>query len=211
MFTGLVEAVGEIKKTVSRGGGRQMTIHCTIPARELALGESIAVDGACLTVTGFIGSGFTVDVSPETLQRTTLGTKKPGDRVNLERALRLSDRLGGHLVTGHIDGRGTIRALERAGDFTRIRIEAPAALLAYVIEKGCIAVDGVSLTVNTCSRREFDVMIIPHTRAQTTLPDKKPGDAVNIENDIIAKYVEKFLPKDNNKGITDAMLRQFDA
>lgn len=209
MFTGLIESVGEIKKATSQSGGLQLTIQSAIPRQEIVLGESIAVDGACLTVTGFIDRGFTVDVSPETLQRTTLGKKKTGDRVNLERALRLSDRLGGHLVTGHIDGIGTIRLIENKGDFTRIEFAAPENIVKYIIEKGCIAVDGISLTVNECSDKGFNVMIIPHTLAQTTLAGKKAGDQVNLENDIIGKYVEKFLSKGDNKGITKEFLEKF--
>lgn len=213
MFTGLVESVGEIKKAVRRGAGLELIIHGALQGGEPVIGESIAVDGACLTVTRRVDKGFAADVSPETLQRTTLGMKKPGDRVNLERALRLSDRLGGHFVTGHIDGTGTIRSIEPRGGFTRIRVTGPAAILKYVIEKGCVAVDGISLTVNTCDAGGFDLMVIPHTLAQTTLPDKRPGDPVNIENDIIAKYVEKFLSNSNNKGtgITMDMLQRFDA
>jgi tetratricopeptide (TPR) repeat protein len=130
--------------------------------------------------------------------------------AHLERALRLSDRLGGHIVTGHVDGKGIIRGIERRGDFVRIRIQAPPSILAYVIEKGSIAVDGISLTVNSCSRSEFDLMIIPHTLARTTLRDRKVGDQVNLENDILAKYVEKFLSNRPSTGITEEMLRQFD-
>lgn len=209
MFTGLIESIGEIKKATPQSGGLQLTIQSAIPREEITLGESIAVDGACLTVTGFIDRGFTVDVSPETLQRTTLGKKKTGDRVNLERALRLSDRLGGHLVTGHIDGIGTVRGMENKGDFIKIEFAAPENIVHYIIEKGCIAVDGISLTVNQCSSRGFNVMIIPHTLSQTTLAGKKAGDQVNLENDIIGKYVEKFLSKGDNKGITKELLEKF--
>jgi riboflavin synthase len=209
MFTGLIETIGEIKKTAKQGSGLQLTVQSTLPREEITLGESIAVDGACLTVTGFIDKGFTVDVSPETLQRTTLNRKKIGDRVNLERALRLSDRLGGHLVTGHVDGIGSISSLDRKGDFTEIHFAAPENILKYILEKGCVAVDGISLTVNTCSSRDFTVMIIPHTLSRTTLLNKKAGDQVNIENDIIGKYVEKFLIKGDNKGVTRELLEKF--
>jgi riboflavin synthase len=211
MFTGIIESIGEIKRTAPGAGGSRLTIHCSLPAHEIILGESIAVDGACLTVTGITAHGFMADVSPETLQRTTLAARKTGDKVNLERALRLSDRLGGHLVTGHIDGTGIIRSIDRRGDFFCIRIEAPAQILAYVVEKGCIAVDGISLTVNTCAHKEFSVMVIPHTLQQTTLQYRKIGDVVNLENDIIAKYVEKFLVQKRVSGITREMIEQFDS
>ncbi|MCX8044976.1 MAG: riboflavin synthase [Desulfobacterota bacterium] len=209
MFTGLVESVGEIKKTVRRGAGLEMVINGAFAGDGLTLGESIAIDGACLTVTARQECCFSVDVSPETLNRTTFNEKKVGDRVNLERALRLSDRLGGHLVTGHIDGIGIIRGIERKGDFMCLRIQAPVGILAYVIEKGSIAVDGISLTVNSCTQNEFDVMIIPHTFAKTTLQYKKVGEKVNLENDLIAKYVEKFLLSRRTSGITKEFLQQF--
>ena len=209
MFTGLVEAVGEIQKVVRRSAGLEMVITCILAGNELKLGESIAVDGTCLTITSFHNRGFSVDISPETQQRTTLGVKKVGDRVNLERALRLSDRVGGHLVTGHIDGTGVIRSIEQKGDFFCLRIQAPVGILAYLIEKGSIAVDGISLTVNSCAQREFDVMIIPHTFTKTTLQYKKVGDHVNLENDLIAKYVEKFLKMRRSPGITEEFLQRF--
>jgi len=211
MFTGLIEDTGEIIKTVRQSNGLEMSVQCSIPLEEIKPGDSIAVDGVCLTATGIEGRDFLVDVSPESLARTTLGTKKTGNRVNLERALRLSDRLGGHLVTGHIDGIATLTSVERKGDFIQIDFTAPENVLQYIIEKGSVAADGISLTVNRCSSRGFNVMIIPHTFSHTTLGSRKIGDQVNIENDLIGKYVEKFLSKGDNKasGITRETLEKY--
>ena len=180
MFTGLIEGVGTIKNSVRRSSGLQLVIQSPIPPEEIVLGESIAVDGVCLTVTGAAADGFTVDVSPESIVRSTLGTKKTGSRVNLERALRLSDRLGGHLVSGHIDGTAAVSALQSRGDFLQIDFTAPENILKYIIEKGSVALDGISLTVNSCAETSFNVMIIPHTFSQTTLADRKAGDRVNV-------------------------------
>ena len=181
----------------------ELFIGSGLPTAEIKLGDSIAVDGACLTVTGIQPQGFSVDVSPESLQRSTLGKKRAGDRVNLERALRLCDRLGGHLVSGHIDGLGVLSSREKSGEFIRLVFSAPEQLLKYIIEKGSVAVDGISLTVNTVTGRDFSVMIIPHTLEKTTLAGKGSGDQVNIENDLIGKYVEKLMGKrDAGQGIT---------
>ena len=181
----------------------ELFIGSGLPTAEIKLGDSIAVDGACLTVTDIQPQGFSVDVSPESLQRSTLGKKRAGDRVNLERALRLCDRLGGHLVSGHIDGLGVLSSREKSGEFIRLVFSAPEQLLKYIIEKGSVAVDGISLTVNTVTGRDFSVMIIPHTLEKTTLAGKGPGDQVNIENDLIGKYVEKLMGKrDADGGIT---------
>jgi riboflavin synthase len=181
----------------------ELSISCGLPTDEIKPGDSIAVDGACLTVTSIQPQGFSVDVSSETLQRTTLGRKRAGDRVNLERALRLGDRLGGHLVSGHIDGLGVLGTREKSGEFIRLVFGAPEQLLKYIIEKGSVAIDGISLTVNSVTGRDFSVMIIPHTLEKTTLAGKGPGDQVNVENDLIGKYVEKLLGKrDADTGIT---------
>jgi len=209
MFTGLIEDVGEIKKVLRQGSGVQLALACALPREEIRRGDSIAVDGACLTVTDFTGTGFTVDVSPESLTRTTLGKKKEGGKVNLERALRFSDRLGGHLVTGHVDGIGVLSRAERRGEFTRLDFSAPDTVLKYIIEKGCVAVDGISLTVNEVSSRGFSVMLIPHTLSHTTLTGKQAGDQVNIENDIIGKYVEKFTARGDATGVTRELLDKF--
>ena len=200
MFTGLVEDIGHIQIIAPRRSGMELFIGSGLPTAEIKLGDSIAVDGACLTVTGIQPQGFSVDVSPESLQRSTLGKKRAGDRVNLERALRLCDRLGGHLVSGHIDGLGVLSSREKSGEFIRLVFSAPEQLLKYIIEKGSVAVDGISLTVNTVTGRDFSVMIIPHTLEKTTLAGKGPGDQVNIENDLIGKYVEKLMGKRNADG-----------
>ena len=211
MFTGLIEDVGEIKTIVNFGNGIQIAVECNLVQDEIKHGESIAVDGVCLTVAGSISRGFTVDVSPESLKRTTLGAKKAGQKVNLERALRLTDRLGGHMVTGHIDGIAIIKTIEHKGDFIQYSFTAPENILKYIIERGSVAIDGISLTVNQCVSQGFNVMIIPHTFSHTTLVFSKPGDHLNVENDVIGKYVEKFLRKDNNKnhGITREFLEKF--
>jgi riboflavin synthase len=204
VFTGLVEDIGTIQRIAPRRSGMELSIGCGLPVHEIKPGDSIAVDGACLTVTSMQGQGFSADVSSETLQRTTLGKKRPADRVNLERALRLGDRLGGHIVSGHIDGIAVLGSRDKAGEFTRLTFSAAEHLLKYIIEKGSVAIDGISLTVNTVTGSGFSVMIIPHTLEQTTLAVKKPGDRVNIENDIIGKYVEKLMEKqaDARSGIT---------
>ncbi len=211
MFTGLVEDIGEIQKSARRSNGLELTVMCGIPTADITLGESIAVDGVCLTVTGTASRGFTVDVSSESIARSTLGKKKAGHRVNIERALRLSDRLGGHLVTGHIDGIVAITGIERKGDFTQFSFTAPHIILKYIVEKGSVAIDGISLTVNQCSDRDFSIMIIPHTLEQTTLSSRRIGEQVNIENDIVGKYIEKFILNDDTaqNGISREFLEKF--
>jgi len=195
MFTGIIEDQGTIKKIMRQGTAARMTIESRFPSQEISLGDSIAVDGACLTVTEINGSLFTVDLSPETLQRTTLGARRERDSVNLERALRLSDRLGGHLVTGHIDGIAAIKALTPNANAIEISFSAPQLIMRYLVERGSVAIDGISLTVNQCTAYGFSVMAIPFTSSHTTLNRKKAGDPVNIETDIMGKYIEKFLVK----------------
>ncbi|MCP4713784.1 MAG: riboflavin synthase [Deltaproteobacteria bacterium] len=212
MFTGLVEDIGEISNMTRRGSGMVMTLACRLPVAEISLGDSIAVDGVCLTVTGLESAGFAVDVSPESLQRTTMGGKRPGGRVNLERALRLSDRLGGHIVTGHIDGTAVLKTIDRSGDFVRLDFTAPAVLMHYIIDKGSVAIDGISLTVNKSTPQGFEVMIIPHTFAETTLSSRKTGEQVNIENDVVGKYVERFVQRTTTgegSGVTRELLEKF--
>lgn len=193
MFTGLIETVGSVRTLKRVGGGGRLSIAASLSARELQLGESIAVNGACLTVVEFGEGYFVADVSPETLERTTLTTLAPRSKVNLERALRLGDRLGGHLVSGHIDA--VAEVVERRQDANAIRFtfRLPNEFLSYLVEKGSVAIDGISLTVNQVGTEVFSVAIIPHTLEQTTLADLQTGGRVNVEVDILAKYVERLL------------------
>jgi riboflavin synthase len=193
MFTGLIEGTGTLVRKDRYGKDARMVIQANYPMERLALGESIAVDGACLTVVAFAGNVFTVDVSAETLSRTTLGRKPAGSRFNLERALRLGDRLGGHLVTGHVDGIGTLTERTVEGRSWRFFFRAPADLTPYIIEKGSIAINGISLTVNGCKEDRFDVNVVPHTAEVTTIGELSVGAEVNLETDLIGKYVEKML------------------
>ena len=176
-----------------KGGGLSLIIstRCNLPSAKI--GDSIAVDGVCLTIMKLSGRTFTVEVSPETIQRTSLSIVREGQRVNLEMALKMSDPLGGHLVSGHVDGTGEIVAIVPEGNSFRYRFRVPTEIGRYLIEKGSVAVDGISLTVAECGEDEFSVSVIPHTAASTTLGKKKAGDRVNVENDLIAKYVEKFV------------------
>lgn len=193
MFTGIIQGRGKVVRQQSSGGGKVFCLEADFDLEDPEEGESIAVNGVCLTARDIKGRSFLVDVSPETLSRTGLGNLKGGSLVNLERALRLSDRLGGHLVSGHVDAQGKVEERETVGDFTLFTFSLPRTLIKYVIEKGSVAINGVSLTVNSCTSDRFTVSIIPHTLVVTTLGDLKPGDMVNIEVDIIGKYVEKML------------------
>jgi riboflavin synthase len=215
MFTGLVEGIGTIKGLTRTGEDMGLTIFPHFDMADTGVGDSVSVNGVCLTVTKIGGEGFCVDVSRETLSRSTLGHAKQGDKVNLERALRMSDRLGGHMVLGHVDGMGRILKKERKERSWFIRISLDPALSRYVIEKGSIAVDGVSLTVNQWDREGFEVNIIPQTGRETTILSKGVGDVVNIETDLIGKYVEKFLSRGKSPGekkrislIDEDMLKQ---
>jgi riboflavin synthase len=189
VFTGLVREVGRV---ASFEGGR-VTIEAPQTAPDARVGDSIAIDGVCLTVVSVDGGSFAFDAVPETLSRTSLATLEPGSRVNLEPALRAGDALGGHYVQGHVDGVGSVRAVEAEGDGKRIWFDAPVGLLRYVVEKGSIAVQGTSLTVAATDERGFAVALIPHTLAATTLGSLAAGDRVNLEADVLAKYVEKLL------------------
>jgi riboflavin synthase len=210
MFTGLIEGTGTLQRTERHGLDARMVIRPDFRMETAVLGESIAVDGACLTVIDFQREVFTADVSTETLGRTTLGGKAPGSRMNIERALRLGDRLGGHLMTGHIDGIAVLKERKPEGRSQRLFFEAPPEILRYVIEKGSVAVNGVSLTVNGVSGAGFDVNIVPHTGLMTTLDSLQIGAEVNIETDLIGKYIEKLvraressLGKEGDKGNID--------
>jgi riboflavin synthase len=193
MFTGIIEAIGTVRECSRPGGGARVHIGAGPLVEGLRVGDSIAVDGACLTVAVLEGDGFTCDLSAETLNRTTLRMLRAGSRVNLERPLRLGDRLGGHLVTGHVDAVGQIaeRAPHGDGEFTRIRF--PQALGLLLVMKGSIAVDGISLTVAELSRDTFGVAVIPHTLHHTTLRSKRVGDLVNLEADLLGKHVARLL------------------
>jgi riboflavin synthase len=193
MFTGIIQGLGAVLEKRPAGGGMVFRIEAGFDLTEPQEGESIAVNGVCLTARDIRGRRFLVDVSPESLARTNLGGLAIGSKVNLERALRLADRLGGHLVSGHVDTQGRVEERRAAGDFTLFTFSLEQKLAKYVIEKGSITIDGVSLTVNACAGSRFSVSIIPHTLAVTTLGDLKAGDWVNLEVDLIGKYVEKLL------------------
>jgi riboflavin synthase len=193
MFTGLIECEGIVTRAEAISGGMRIEVYSPEFGRDMAIGDSIAVDGACLTVVKFIRGAFLADVSAETVDRTTLGALRQGAKVNLERALRLSDRLGGHLVSGHVDGVGRLELRQPAGKFSVYQFAAPDNVMEYVVEKGSIAVDGISLTVAKVGPQGFTVAVVPQTEAMTTLKDKAIGAGVNLEADMIAKYVRRFV------------------
>jgi riboflavin synthase len=194
MFTGLVESLGTVTRAEDTGAGRRLAVRDPIGPR-LAVGESVAVNGVCLTVVETRGEEFAFEVGPETLLRTNLGGLRTGDRVNLERALRVGDRLGGHFVQGHVDAVGTIDRRARNGDWEDVWFRCPAELTRLMVPKGSIAVDGISLTIVNVEAERFSVMLIPHTQAVTTLGFKKVGDPVNLEADMLARHVAKLLGK----------------
>lgn len=189
MFTGIVEEVGQVKAI----GNGTLQIQATKVLEDVKLGDSIAVNGICLTVTGFNSHSFQADVMPETIKRTSLGELKLGSPVNLERALTLSSRLGGHIVSGHIDGTGRIVSLKEDKNAILMKIQTDGAILRYIVEKGSVALDGISLTVAQVGTRDFTVSLIPHTRQGTNLSAKGEGSLINIENDVVGKYVAKLL------------------
>jgi riboflavin synthase len=205
MFTGLVEALGTVVRIQAAGSGKELVVVEPTVAPELSVGESIAVNGACLTVVEHDHQAFRFQAGPETLLRTNLGALVAGDRVNLERALRLGDRLDGHLVQGHIDGVGHIVERRREGDWEVVWFRCPAELAAQMVSKGSVAVDGVSLTLVSVTSDRFSVALIPHTLEKTTLGFKHVGAAVNLETDLLAKYVWKCL---HGSGITRDTLRE---
>jgi riboflavin synthase len=193
MFTGLVEGLGRVVRIENKGQEAQLWIRPGFPWGDPKLGESISVNGACLTATSWNEMSFSVDVSGETLNHSNLGKLRTQQMVNLERALRLSDRLGGHLVTGHVDGIGKVLEKQNQGPYLLLKIAFPNLLRPYLVRKGSITVDGISLTVNQVWEKAFDLSIIPHTLGQTTLGSIKVGDEVNLETDIIGKYVVQLL------------------
>lgn len=213
MFTGIIEEVGALERLA----GGEIAIRAKKVLEDVALGDSIAVNGICLTVTRFDAAHFTADVMPETVRRTSLAELRRGSRVNLERALTLKSRLGGHIVSGHIDGAGTIAAMREEGNAILLTVRASADILRYIVEKGSVALDGISLTVASVSAADFTVSLIPHTREITNLREKSVGSRLNIETDILGKYVEKLFPggcvqgsaaSKSKDGITMDFLRQ---
>ena len=196
MFTGIVEDLGEVEAIDHQGDFARIFVRSSVVTSDARPGDSICVSGVCLTVTGLIGgsppSGFTADVMGETLRHSSLKSLSPGTKVNLERSVRLEDRLGGHLVQGHTDGTGTIQSRTSHADWDVVRVSLPASLARYVVHKGSITVDGVSLTVSGIDDDWFEISLIPETLKRTTLGTKQPGDEVNLEVDVIAKYVEKL-------------------
>ena len=194
MFTGIIQSVGKIAALDTRGGDASVRISCgKLDMSEVNTGDSIAVNGVCLTVVEHYAAGFTADISGETLSRTTLGRLHTGDSVNLEKALTLSTPLGGHLVSGHVDGVGVVVNRREAARSVQFRIKAPEALAKYIAEKGSVCVDGVSLTVNGIHGAEFEVNIVPHTLAETTLGTIKEDSEVNLEVDVVARYLERLM------------------
>jgi len=212
VFTGLVESTGRLRRRTARGSGSRLEIATSLGP--LVLGESVSVNGACLTVVTMDGTGFEADVSVETNERTTLGSLALGESVNLERALAAGARLGGHLVSGHVDGIGVVTRLTKEGEAHRVTIEAPRALLPLIAEKGSVALDGVSLTVNGVRGSQFEIMLIPHTMAVTTLSSVAPGRKLNLEVDLVARYVVRYLearheqsPENGDDRLEDALKR----
>ncbi len=193
MFTGIIEEIGTISAIIRGRVSASLTIKAQLVNSDLSIGDSINTNGTCLTVTEFNTNSFTVDVMAETMRRTNLDLLKSGSHVNLERALQLSDRLGGHMLSGHIDGIGTITQINQEEIATWFTISADKEILKYVIKKGSVAIDGISLTVADLTDSSFRISIIPHTAKETTLLSKKAGEVVNIENDLTAKYIEKFI------------------
>lgn len=209
MFTGIVQTTGSVEVMDPRGGDVRIGIHCpSLSPQELVVGDSVAVAGVCLTAVETGPTGFSADVSKETLDHTTLGSKKPGSRVNLERALTLATPLGGHLVTGHVDGVAEIRGRVEEARSVRFDIRVPENLARYVARKGSVCLDGVSLTVNRTGDVDFDVNIVPHTFEVTTLDEWLPGEQVNIEVDIVARYLERLLGEERPGGLSLDQLKE---
>jgi len=204
MFTGLIEEIG----AVARKGGFELVIVADRILEDMALGDSIAVDGACLTVAAMAEGRFTVQVSPETFARTTLGGLRAGHAVNLERAMRADGRFGGHFVQGHVDGVGRIEAVDDQGEFSLWRFRAPEEVARYLVPKGSITIDGISLTVVEPENDGFAVAVIPATLSHTKLPNKRPGDPVNMEADVIGKHIYHYVRGGEGRGITPGFLAE---
>ncbi|HEV2528067.1 MAG TPA: riboflavin synthase [Thermomicrobiales bacterium] len=207
MFGGIVEEIGVVER-INQGAGASLVIRCEAVLNGTRIGDSIATDGVCLTVTAFGNQSFRADVQPVTLRRSTLGALRVGDRVNLERSLAVGDRIGGHYVQGHVDGVGTIRSATGEGSSVVTRIDAPADIQRYVVERGYVAVDGASLTVAAIHPDGFEVSLVYHTQQTITLPGKRPGHRVNIEVDVMGKYVERLTQRSTEQGLTTDVLRR---
>ena len=206
MFTGLVAELGTVQRLARQGNSYHLTVGAKKVLENLKIGDSVAVNGACLTVVRMDDSSFTADVMPETVRLTNIGSLQPGSRVNLERTLRLCDGLDGHIVSGHVEGLGTISEQRPEGIAVVVTISTPPELLKYIIKKGSIAIDGISLTVTEVTDTSFSVSLIPHTAKETTLGLKKVGDSVNLETDILGKYVERMLTwHQKQEGKTDTL------
>ena len=205
MFTGIIEEIGTVRRIEHGAKGARLTIQANTVLEDTRIGDSIATNGVCLTMTG---DSFSADVMAESLRRSSLGTLQGGSPVNLERAMAANGRFGGHIVSGHIDGTGTIASQKREDNAVWVKIKTPAPLLRYIVEKGSIAIDGVSLTVAAVTDTDFSVSIIPHTGAQTILLGKKPGEPVNLECDVIGKYVEKLTAPHKTGGISTNFLAE---
>ena len=215
MFTGIIEACGKIAATEMRGGDLRLKVHSAeLPMAEVKLGDSIATNGVCLTVVELLADGYWADVSRETLAHSSFAHAKAGQNVNLERAMLASSRFDGHIVSGHVDGVGRIVSCEKDARSVRLRVEAPADLARYIATKGSICVDGVSLTVNRVEGQMFELNIVPHTAAQTIIQGYRPGTAVNLEVDVVARYLERLLQVQNGadgdaeKGVSMATLAE---
>ena len=210
MFTGLVAELGTVQRLARQGSSYHLTVGAKKVLADLKIGDSVAVNGACLTVVRMDEGGFTADVMPETVRLTNIGSLQPGSKVNLERTLRLCDGLDGHIVSGHVEGLGTISEQRPEGIAVVVTIATPPELLKYIIKKGSIAIDGISLTVTEVTDTSFSVSLIPHTAKETTLGFKKVGDSVNLETDILGKYVERMLTwnKQTQAGKADTLNMQ---
>ncbi|MBP1734552.1 MAG: riboflavin synthase subunit alpha [Deltaproteobacteria bacterium] len=201
MFTGIIEDIGSIFAIKKSSGKWEFSIKTTLAKAGIGEGDSVSIDGVCLTATKITGDSFVADASLETLKVTTLAEKKTGARVNIERAMGADGRFGGHFVMGHVDSVGTIVDIKKSGDSVRFSVEIPLDITRYIVKKGSIAIDGISLTVNEQRHNIFTVNIIPFTVSKTTLGEKNPKDKVNIETDIVGKYIESFLIKNKSKGV----------
>lgn len=209
MFTGIIEEIGKVERTQKDTCNCRLSIKASKILEDIHLGDSIAVNGICLTVTCFNPQSFTADVMNETWNRTALSLLSPGSNVNLERAMPVSGRFGGHIVTGHIDGTGRISSVRRDKNAVWYQIKAQSEILGLVVEKGSITIDGVSLTVAKVSKTDFSVSVIPHTLGQTILKHKQAGDMVNLENDILGKYVQKLISTGNRTELSKELLHQY--